>query len=150
MIHFPKLSNVISAYKLEIEAGRYLSSAKNSNSEATKRLCKNCNLSNNNNNNNNNSEVLLGANIHRPDAPLASQEREVEDEINALMSCPKYEVDRKAMLNNLEDAFPHLQASSVKDKFIFIMKCNDSEVTLDLSKMLTAIKRIRGVPINIK
>ena len=28
------------------------------------------------NNNNNNSEVLLGANIHRPDAPLASQERE--------------------------------------------------------------------------
>ena len=29
-----------------------------------------------NNNNNNNSEVLLGANIHRPDAPLASQERE--------------------------------------------------------------------------
>ena len=27
-------------------------------------------------NNNNNSEVLLGANIHRPDAPLASQERE--------------------------------------------------------------------------
>ena len=28
----------------------------------------------NNNNNNNNSEVLLGANIHRPDAPLASQE----------------------------------------------------------------------------
>ena len=29
------------------------------------------------NNNNNNSEVLLGANIHRPDAPLASQEREV-------------------------------------------------------------------------
>ena len=29
----------------------------------------------NNNNNNKNSEVLLGANIHRPDAPLASQER---------------------------------------------------------------------------
>ena len=29
-----------------------------------------------NNNNNNNSEVLLGANIHRSDAPLASQERE--------------------------------------------------------------------------
>ena len=26
--------------------------------------------SNNNNNNNNNSEVLLGANIHRPDAPV--------------------------------------------------------------------------------
>ena len=26
-------------------------------------------------NNNNNSEVLFGANIHRPDAPLASQER---------------------------------------------------------------------------
>ena len=26
--------------------------------------------------NNNNSEVLLGANIYRPDAPLASQERE--------------------------------------------------------------------------
>ena len=26
-------------------------------------------------NNNNNSEVLLGAIIHRPDAPLASQER---------------------------------------------------------------------------
>ena len=26
-------------------------------------------------NNNNNSAVLLGANIHRPDAPLASQER---------------------------------------------------------------------------
>ena len=31
---------------------------------------------NNNNNNNNNSEVLLGANIHRPDPPMASQERE--------------------------------------------------------------------------
>ena len=28
------------------------------------------------NNNNNNSEALLGANIHRPDVPLASQERE--------------------------------------------------------------------------
>ena len=104
----------VSAHKLEIEAGRYSTSAKNNNSEATKRLCKNCNLS------------------------------EVEDEIHALLSCPKYEVDRKAMLNNLEDAFPHLQASSVTDKFIFIMKCNDSEVTLALSKMLTAIKRIRG------
>ena len=31
----------------------------------------------NNNNNNNYSEVLLGAIIHRPDAPLASQERKV-------------------------------------------------------------------------
>ena len=30
---------------------------------------------NNNNNNNNNSEVLLGAIIQWPDAPLASQER---------------------------------------------------------------------------
>ena len=30
---------------------------------------------NNNNNNNNNSEVLLGTIIHRPNAPLASQER---------------------------------------------------------------------------
>ena len=28
---------------------------------------------NNNNNNNNNSEVLLGANIHRPDAPYHTQ-----------------------------------------------------------------------------
>ena len=103
----------ISAHKLEIEAGRYSTSAKNNNSETTKRLCKNCNLS------------------------------EVEDESHALLSCPKYEVGRKAMLNTLEDAFPHLQASSVKDKFIFIMKCNDSEVTLALSKKLTAIKIIK-------
>ena len=34
---------------------------------------------NNNNNNNNNSELLLGAIIHRPDAPLASQERKESD-----------------------------------------------------------------------
>ena len=29
-------------------------------------------INNNNNNKNNNSEVSLGANIHRPDAPLAT------------------------------------------------------------------------------
>ena len=29
----------------------------------------------------NNSEVLLGANIHRPDAPLASQEREESENL---------------------------------------------------------------------
>ena len=40
--------------------------------------------------------------------------------------------------------FHTFKLSSVKDKFIFIMKYNDSEVTLALSKILTAIKRIRG------
>ena len=69
---------------------------------------------------------------------------EVEDESHVLLSCPKYELDRKLMINSLKEAFLHLELSSDKDKFLFIKECNGSEVTLALSKMLSAIKRTRG------
>ena len=38
-----------------------------------------------------------------------------EDESNTFISCIKYELDSKIMLNTLEDAFTHLQSSSIKD-----------------------------------
>ena len=49
-------------------------------------------LDNNNNNNNNNSEVLLGAKIHRPDAPAGNYKQVIINQLFIVLNPVKYNV----------------------------------------------------------
>jgi len=69
---------------------------------------------------------------------------EIEDEQHVIMSCSKYINNRTIMVQTLTEAFPFYELLDYKNKFLFIMKCNDYEVTHALSKMLSDIKVIRG------
>ncbi len=105
----------ISSHKLEIETGRYYSKKNNREKvEMNRRLCKNCNMG------------------------------EIEDEEHAIMTCPKYELYRKIMLNTLTEASPYFENLNEHEKFIFIMQCQDWEVTDALSKMLVGLQKERG------
>ena len=105
----------ISAHRLEIEAPRYSSKKTNmTRVEANKRLCRNCDF------------------------------KEVEDEEHAITSCPKYKNDREMMFNFLAETFPHFTNLNNHEKFLFIIRCHDYEVTDSLSKMLRAIEEKRG------
>ena len=105
----------ISSHRLEIEAGRYSSKKTNrTRVEANQRLCRNCDL------------------------------KEVEDEEHAITSCPKYKNDREMMFNFLAETFPHFTNLNNHEKFLFIIRCHDYEVTDSLSKMLRATEEKRG------
>ena len=69
---------------------------------------------------------------------------EIEDEEHAIMTCPKYELYRKIMLNTLTEASPYFENLNKHEKFIFIMQCQDWEVTDALSKMLVGLQKERG------
>ena len=60
------------------------------------------------------------------------------------MSCPKYDLARKDMLDLLVETFPHIEQANNHTMFIFIMQCHDYEVTDALSKMLLYVSKERG------
>ena len=66
---------------------------------------------------------------------------EVEDEIHAIMSCLKYDNSRAIMVQTLNETFPYFELLDYKENFLFIIKCNDYEITHPLSKMLSEIKQ---------
>ncbi len=68
----------------------------------------------------------------------------IEDEEHVLMTCPKYDIYRKIMLDNLYEAFPGLNRLDKKEQFIFIIRSIDYEVFQSLSTMLDSVIRIRG------
>ena len=103
-----------SSHRLEIEAGRYSKNGNKIKTEAKKRLCKNCDLG------------------------------EIEDEAHAITCCPKYETERKNILDTLTETFPCLEQWNSQEIFIFIMQCQDWEVTDALSKILSTIQKERG------
>ena len=104
----------VSSHRLEIEVGRYSKKGKKERVIEEKRLCKHCNLGH------------------------------VEDEEHVIMSCPKYDLARKDMLDNLLETFPHMEQANNHSKFIFIMQCHDYEATDALSKMLMYVHKERG------
>ncbi len=106
----------ISAHRLEIETGRYNSRKSNkSRVDENERICKLCNLN------------------------------EVENEIHVLLKCPKYDPERKSMVDRMETIYPIFAALDPEGKFQFLMGCCDWEATDILKTMLVKIRRTRGI-----
>ena len=69
---------------------------------------------------------------------------EVEDEKHVIMTCPKYENDRRKLVDYLTEAFPFFEQLDGQKKFIFIMQCYDWEATDALSRLLLSVQKTRG------
>ena len=100
---------------MEIEVDRYTSKTKREKTDSDKRLCKKC------------------------------AQGEAEDEKHVIMTCPKYENDRRKLVDYLTEAFPFFEQLDGQKKFIFIMQCYDWEATDALSRgLLLSVQKTRG------
>ncbi len=68
----------------------------------------------------------------------------VEDEQHIITSCSKYDQYREMLMNRLSEIFVDFDSLRDQEKFFLIMKCNDYEITTELSKFLSAIVKDRG------
>ena len=70
---------------------------------------------------------------------------EIEDEAHAIMCCPKYEAERKNILDTLTEAFPCLEHWNSQEIFIFMMQCHDWEGTMHYRRFSQPYKKKEGV-----
>lgn len=68
----------------------------------------------------------------------------VEDEKHVLLNCPKYSCARNSMFNQINKSFPMFTSYDEKEKFLFLMKCQDLHIYLPLIHMLEQVVKLRG------
>ena len=88
---------------------------------------------------------------HRP-SPIPLNDRicsqcntgDIEDEFHLIISCNKFRKARGEFLTKLTDIFPTLPDYNEETKFIFIMQCQDRDITILFEKFLNTIIKTRG------
>ena len=71
-------------------------------------------------------------------------ENKIEDEFIPIMTCSKFQEERRNFQNKLTTIIPPLQNLEKETIFIFIMQCNDADLANCLDNFINHIKETRG------
>jgi hypothetical protein len=71
-------------------------------------------------------------------------QNDIENEIHFLMSCPKYVMKRKPVLESIYNKFPNTKNLCTEQLFIWILSAEDPVVNKKLAKFITYSMKCRG------
>ena len=79
-----------------------------------------------------------------PDERLCKTCNAVEDEYHLIMNCKTHDKERSELLDKVNETFPDFPNIDDKEKFLFLMSCNDYELYMYVRKFMDEVVHKRG------